>query len=425
MNMVTVRTDAAALKSTAVADYLQISDFDEVTEILRSRKFVQGSHYEARKTLMKNTLIVLDGKPHLRRRNLLNNLFSESAVAELRADHLVPVIDRCVAEIAAMPRGADGKIAADLVVLVQRCVYRIAAAVAGIDGLERPEAADRMIQQVKSITAGFTVEWSKEPMDVVLARANRDQQEFRAELFEDSHRRRLSLVEKLRRNEMTREQLPRDVMTYLILHSGDGWDDDVDLRLRETCLFLSAASQTTANGFLLFVLLLEDWLKSHPEDRALIESDPNFLRRAVYESLRVAATVPARLRTATEDVTLASGRQMKAGQHVALLIIPANISNYNQFGSDPDKYNPHREVGDIAHWGLTFGSGSHTCPGRPLVTGGRSMKAQTSVDGSMVSIARRFYAAGMELDPDMPPERDPDTHYNNYARVMVKFSPSV
>jgi cytochrome P450 len=192
--------------------------------------------------------------------------------------------------------------------------------------------------------------------------------------------------------------------------------------LREVCLFLSAASQTTANGFVLFVLLLEDWLKSHPEDRRLIACDDSFLRKAVFEALRLAATVPARLRTATEDVTLTSGRTVRAGEHVALLIIPANTKQEKLFGADPESYNPHRSLGDVPPWGLTFGSGAHTCPGRPLVTGSRGMKVHSDVDGSLVSMARGFYAAGMELDPDHPPMLDPATHYNNYAKVMVKFS---
>jgi cytochrome P450 len=422
MNEIKVRSSASDLQATPVAHLLQISDYDEIVEIMRSRKFVQGSHYEARKTLMKDTLIVLEGKPHLRRRTILNQILNDESIVELRQAHLVPAVDLCIAEVKALPADADGVIATDLAELVQRCVYRVAAAVAGIDGVDTIAAADRMIAQVKSITAGFTVEWSMQPMHEVLAKANADQADFRKELFEASQAKRAELVEKFRRGEIAREDVPRDVLTYTLLHKDDAWPDDEDLRLREMCLFLSAGSQTTANGFLLFVLLLEQWLDEHPQDRPLILGDPNFLRGAVYESLRVAATVPARLRTATEDVTLASGRKIIAGQHVALLTIPANMKNEALFGPDPDRYNPHRKVESAAHWGLTFGTGGHTCPGRPLVTGGRTMKSKTDVDGSLVSMARGFYGAGMLLDRRKQAKREAQTHYNNFASVPVTFS---
>lgn len=422
MTELKTRTEAADLATTTAADFTQISDYDEVAEVFRSRKFVQGSHVNARQSIMENTLIVLDGKPHLKRRNLLNQLFSENNVAELRARHLAPAVQQCMMEIAAMPKDRDGQVSTDLVPLVQRCVYRIAAAVTGIDGLEDAKTADRMISQIKTITAGFTVEWSREPQTKVMAEAIEAQEAFHKELFDASEQRRVDLMAMQRAGKLAKEDLPMDVLTLMLLRGGEEWEDDSDLRLRETCLFLSAASQTTANGFVLFVLLLEEWLMRHPEDRKLIESDPSFMRRAAFESLRMAATVPARLRIATEDVTLSTGRQIKSGERIALLVVPSNTKEAGRFGSDPDQYNPHRKIENDPPWGMTFGNGGHTCPGRPLVTGGRSVKAQVDIDGSMVAIARSFYGAGLALDPADRPQLDPTTHYNNYIRVPVKFS---
>ncbi|WP_246658694.1 hypothetical protein [Mesorhizobium sp. J18] len=50
------------------------------------------------------------------------------------------------------------------------------------------------------------------------------------------------------------------------------------------------------------------------------------------------------------------------------------------------------------------------------------MRADTEIDGSLVTVARGLYRAGMELDPDSPPRLDPATHYNNYVSVPVRFS---
>jgi cytochrome P450 len=422
VGQIKVRSEAADLQSTPVASLQQISDYDEIVEVMRSRKFVQGSHLEVRKTIMKDVLITLDGKPHLQRRNVLNQILNDSAIADMRRLHLMPAVERCIAEVKALPADKDGVIATDLAGLVQRCVYRMAAAVAGIDGVDDIASADRLIAYIKSITAGFTVEWSKEPKEKVVARAAADQQAFYKEFFASSQARRAAAVERFQKGECDKSELPLDALTLMLLHKGEAWPDDESLRLREVCLFLTGGSQTTANGFSLFVLLLEDWLERHPEDRPLVLGDPNFLRRAVFESLRVSATVPARLRTATEDVTLASGRQIKKGENVALLSIPANMANEKMFGDDADQFNPHRKGDGLAPWGLTFGTGGHMCPGRPLVTGGRTMKAETEIDGSMVSMARAFYGAGMRLDRRGVPKQEAGSHYNNFASVPVTFS---
>jgi cytochrome P450 len=422
MNEMRLRSSADDLQATAVAAHIQISDYDEIVEILRSRKFVQGSHYAARKTIMKDTLIVLDGNPHLRRRKILNPIVGDSTIEEMRKQHLIPAVERCMAEIGTLPVDADGNISADLIVLVRRCVFRIAAAIGGLDGLETPEAADRMVEQIRIITSGFTVEWSTRPQGEVLAEAVTELENFRRELFVPSEARRAALIARFRNGELDQSALSQDALTAMLLHKGDEWPDDEDLRLHEVALMTSGGAQTTASAFTLFILLLENWFKSHPEDLPLVRRDPNFLRQAAFESLRVAAHVPARMRTAVEDVRLVSGRHIKAGQHVALLIVPANMKSDDLFGPEPETFNPHRKVGDVTPWGLTFGTGAHMCPGRPLVTGGRSMRAETDVDGSMVTMARRLYAAGMRLDPIRPPVREPGTHYNTYSSVPVIFS---
>ena len=50
------------------------------------------------------------------------------------------------------------------------------------------------------------------------------------------------------------------------------------------------------------------------------------------------------------------------------------------------------------------------------------MKSKTDVDGSLVSMARGFYAAGMAIDRRKQPKREARTHYNNFASVPVTFA---
>ena len=186
-------------------------------------------------------------------------------------------------------------------------------------------------------------------------------------------------------------------------------------------VFMVASTQTTANGLTWFIIRLENWLKNHPEDRKLIESDPEFLRRAAYDSLRLTITAPWRARTATEDVTLASGRKIAKGQDVALFFIPANTQE-DHYGADAKDFNPHRKAEGQVPWGHAFGGGVHMCVGRPLVTGSRSLQGTTTADGTLVSTTRLFYEAGLEMDPDGKPTLDSGTWFTIYSSVPVKFT---
>jgi hypothetical protein len=44
------------------------------------------------------------------------------------------------------------------------------------------------------------------------------------------------------------------------------------------------------------------------------------------------------------------------------------------------------------------------------------------VDGTLVTIARRLYAAGLVLHDTKPAVPDPNTHYSVFIEVPVKFT---
>lgn len=397
-----------------VAGMAQLTSYDEINEVLTSRKFLQGGNTMSGQQLMRDVLPLLDGERHMKRKRLISRLFNDDSVESYRERHLFPVIEHSLAEIAALPRSPAGLCRVDLVPLVQRCLYRVAAAVSGVDGLETMEAAERLVDQAKTMVAGMTVEWSREDPEIVLQRAFAAQDAFRREFFQPSYDRRAQLL-------ATQGSLePADVMTLILTNRSDAWAGDDDLPLREIALFLVSATQTTAGGLVSLILRLEKWFAAHPADRRLLADDPGFLRRAAFDSLRLTVAAPARIRTATEDVRLATGRQIRAGEKVALLFIPAN-TDADRFGADATDFNPHRLAPASPPWGLAFGAGAHSCPGRPLVTGGRSLSGEVSVDGTMVAISRRFYAAGLRLDDQSPPIRDEATFYDLYTKVPVIF----
>lgn len=407
-------------KVPALAGVTLIEDYEECAEVLRSKAFVQSGYRINKETLMKNVLITLDGEPHMKRRRALAKLFDDHKIAFLRDQYLVPVTQHSLKEVAAMKREPNGSIKVDLVAFIQRCLFRIGAAVAGVDGVESAEAADRLIRQVIAISDGLVADWARDDGGAIVSKGERAREEFRTQFFNPSFARRRKLIEEAKaKGDMT--GLPQDGLTLMMTNTDGSWTGDDDLLLRETYVFMVASTQTTANALTWFILRLEEWLKNHPEDRRLIAEDPEFLRRAAYDSLRLTITAPWRMRTATADIKLASGRAIKQGEDVALFFIPANTQE-DHFGADAKDFNPHRKPETQPPWGHAFGGGVHMCVGRPLVTGSRSLQGTTTADGTLVSTTRLFYAAGLEIDTTSPPVRDSGTWFTIYKSVPVRFT---
>ncbi len=405
----------------SISELTQISNFEDINHVLLSRNFVQGGFQLAGQELIGDAILLLDGKRHVKRRGIMSRTLSDTNVATMREQYLKPAIEMCLGEIAASTPVTDGCIKTDLVRLAQRSVHRISAALSGLDGVETPAQVDHLVALIRRIAAGIQVQFSREAPDVVLADAKKALREFNDAFFAASRARRLSLVTEMEAGRITSADLPQDLLTQTLVYRADPWDGDEELPLREIAHFMVGATQTTAGSLVLLILRLEEWLAGHPEDRRLIEDTPDFMRAAAFESLRLTVGAPVRLRTATEDVTLPSGLAVEKGQTIALLLIPANMTK-SRFGDDADAYNPHRDMGNATPWGLAFGAGAHACPGRPLVTGNRSMKAHTAVDGTMVTIARRLYRAGLTLDKDRPPIRESATHYSVFQEVPIVFT---
>lgn len=394
-----------------------VTDLAEIKEILSHPAFVQAGFEGHSAELMRDVLNNLDGARHLARRRILAKLFGRSSLEFHRGRHFDAVLARTLQEVR---DGAEpGRpVPADLVALVWRMVHRLAGAIAGIDGLDDPVVADRFIADVQAFGRSLTVEWTRaEDPGELVAEGMAARERIRRAYFEESAARRRKLVRKVRAGEMEASELPGDLITMLLLHEEEDWD--AQLPLREACVFLMAATQTTSHAFPRFVILFEEWLDRHPDRRVGLADDLELLRGAVFEALRLFVASPARLRRARTEVTLSTGRVVHADERVALFFRPASM-DADVFGEDSDRYDPlRRVVGSVPPWGLAFGFGSHACPGRPLVVGDR----QTDyADGTLVSLARALYRSGMQLDPDRAPRYDETTYYDSLAALPVLFA---
>jgi cytochrome P450 len=404
-----------------IATMTMIADYGEIDEILRSADFRQGSHTESL-PLFRDSLLLLDGPDHRERRRLENTLFDRTALVSYDHEALNPVVERMVAEQLAGVE-AGGSVGVDLVPLVRAMLHRIAAVTTGIDGVDTPERTEEFRRFLEDLGAAATVEWSTRDHDEVLAEGLRRRTEFVDRFFGASLERRRALVAEHRAGRIAREELPVDLLTLLLLHWHESWD--AEFPLRESTLFLVAATQTTTHTLPHVIVHLEEWLREHPEDADRRE-DPEFLRLLVNESLRLHQPAPTLLRYATAEVALSSGRRIGEGERVALLFTPGNRDTA-VFGADAGEFNPYREapaVAGVRPWGLTFGGGPHVCVGRPLVTGLAARGGQAPTEGTMMRILRALYACDVRLDPTRPPVPAASSSHDMYDSMPVLLTRS-
>lgn len=398
-----------------IADMTKLTSFAEIDEVLRSKDFAQGSHRESH-AFLGESILLLDGDEHFDRRRLESGLFTKQALAYYEHHALVPVIDQAMKECDDQ-RGDDGVVRADLVPLSRTMLLRIAAAVTGIDGVDTPESTERFRWIVEEFGSAVTVEWSTEDHDAVIAAGLEVRTAFEREFWDPSVARRRELIAEHRAGRLDATELPRDLITTLYLNWEDDWDDE--LPLREGTLYLVAATQTTTHAVPHIVRHLLEWLEEHPEDEHL-RTDPDFLRKASQESMRLHLPAPSLLRFATADVTLSSGRVIKEGERVACLFTPAN-RDVERFGEDSATFNPYREVtGRTKPWGLTFGGGEHLCIGRPLVTGLSSRNPdEPGTIGTVLNILLTLVDSGVQLDPEQSPQYMATSHHDAYETFPV------
>lgn len=411
--------DAPTVRDLEPAPYIrsmqQLTDHAECEEVLKSKDFIQGSHQESA-AFFDGSLLVLDGEPHFERRRMESALFAKRALEHYERQALDPHIKQVIAEAAANNRGADGVVRGDLCLMLREMLARISATITGIDGVDEPATSARFRWFVEELGRGATVEWSTEDHDEVVERILDVREQFVEEFYGPSVERRKELLARRDAGEISDDDLPVDLLTLMYDNWNEEWDEAVPLR--ESTLYLVAATQTTTHTAPHVIRHLDEWFEEHPEDREHLE-EPEFLKRAAHEALRLHLPAPALLRIASSDVTLNSGRTVAEGERVACMFTPANRDE-KVFGADAMSFDMRRDSGPTKPWGLAFGGGEHMCIGRSLVTGlAPRTDGEEGTDGTIVRILRVLLRAGVKIDPDDPPEYTEASHHDAYGRFPV------
>ena len=411
----------AARHPVSVAEFLaqfpRVDSYAEIDEVLRSPDFIQGSHFESR-PVFGGSLVVTDGPLHRARRRMLMTMFSHEALQRNERETLGPTIAQAFEALKAT-RGSDGLARVDLVSLLRGLTIVISASVTGVDDAQQPERRARLQALVGKLEAASGVEWSTRNHEEVMQEGIVARRELIRDFLQPALDRRVELMRLIRAGELAKSGLPVDLLGMLAEQGEDGSEGEDAVIWRECALFLVAGTQTTSHAIPNMFWHLDEWWAKHPDQRERA-TDIEFLRAAANESLRLHQPVPALLRIAAKDVVLSTGRSFKKGERVALFFSSANREAAS-FGKDTEDFNPLRPFSrKPPPWGLTFGSGAHTCIGRALVTGlSRRYDDTDPTHGTIVGVLRALYQAGAMLAPADPPRRNTDSYHDAFASMPI------
>jgi cytochrome P450 len=383
---------------------------------LRNEHLAQ-SLYDEGKVIMDGTLLTLHGALHRNRRLLEFRVFRRSFFRYYETQVFPSALAEVMGDVV---RAA----ACDLVQFGFRITMNLTADFAGIDRPERSASETAaLLALVKTFSEGATMVHSTRDKVELRQEVTAALHEFEAGFLKPSIARRTALLAQHARGEIEDTALPRDVLTVL-LQNEEQLELPPDLVCREIAFYLQAGSHSTANSTVHAMHDILTWIQIHPEDRTRMTSDPLFLQRCVHESLRLHPASPVAWRKPVCPVILPGGAVVDTEDRVEIDLWTANRSR-DAFGEDADVFNPYRKVAaGNEPFGLTFGTGVHTCLGRDLDGGivpkGAVDPAQHQY-GIIALLCKALLDAGATPDPRHPATTATHTARPNWGSYPVLF----
>ncbi len=396
----------------------QVTDFDACVEALRQPDLRQSLYDEA-SLMMERSLVNLHGPEHRARRGAEAMMFRKDIFLDYERNVLPQVIDETLG-----PFFKDGK--GDLVDLGYRVMLNLTVDFTGIDRpLRTREETDELLRLLREFSLAPALGQSRaEDIPEKKARIAAAIADYERDFLMPSIERRRALVDQWRNDEITREELPRDVMTALLIN-----EDKVTLTreewIQEGIFYTLAGAHTTIHSLSHAVHELFEWLDAHPEDQQTVKTDPFFIQQCVYESVRLHPSSPVAKRRALCPVQFASGDTVDEGEEVVIDLRLAN-HDHRRFGDDASTFNPHRQISGTFRYGLSMGDGMHACIGRHLAIG-VDPKPGTQADahqyGIVPLIVKALLEAGVQRDPGHAPEKDENVTRISWNHYPVIFRP--
>ncbi len=360
--------------------------------------------YDEGEVIMADVLVNLHGEPHRQRRRLENRLFRRATYYHYEDEVFPGIVDETLAPLVAAGR-------ADLVHLGHALLLNLSAPTAGVDRIAGTSAETaHLFRLLMTFIEGATLAHSTRDKDEVRREVLQALDDFDATFFSPAQTRRQALLARLAAGEIGEDELPRDILTVL-LRNQDDLELPREIVRREVAFFLLAGAHTSATATTRTTHAIFEWIRRHPEDRNRARSDLGFVQRCVHETVRLNPSSPIGLRWALEDVRLASGIEIRAGDRVVFDLMAAN-RDVRVFGPSAAVFDPFRSLPqEVPLYGLSFGSGMHACIGRDLAAGVLEDTApgEKHLYGLVAIAVHGLLARGARPDPRQAPTMDPHT----------------
>ena len=276
---------------------------------------------------------------------------------------------------------------------------------------------------VKTFSQGATLVHSKRPHEEVNQEVKKALNKFELKFLIPSKKRREILIEKYKNDEIKKEQLPRDVLTILLLNE-DKIELSDEIIKKEIAFYLQAGSHSTANSMTHALHEIYTWCDDSHKKMKKIKNNPLFLQRCVHESMRLHPASPVAWRRSECPVNLGKNINMKKNDLIIMDLHEAN-QDKSIFGSDSNIFNPDRVVSKNQFlWGLTFGIGLHMCFGRDL-DGGVIPDEKTDPNnhqyGIVALLVQKILDENGYPDDKNKPKADLNTERSNWASYPIIF----
>ena len=193
---------------------------------------------------------------------------------------------------------------------------------------------------------------------------------------------------------------PGDDIASQMLAAGEDTFTEEELVFQMTGVLVAGHETTTYMiGHAVHLLLRE------PEHWQAVVADRSLIPAAIEETLRADTSVPAFIRTATQDTEIA-GRSIAEGENV--LVVFASANHDEDHFPDPGTFDLHR-TSKVGHMG--FGHGIHSCVGAGLAR----------LEGRVVLETLASRLPNLRLVPDQPLRHFPQLIFRGFERLDVAW----
>ncbi|MEZ7818431.1 MAG: cytochrome P450 [Pseudomonadales bacterium] len=401
---------------------ITVSDFNEAIEALKKPDLKQ-SLYNAGGILMQDVLITLHGAEHIRRRSVESKLFRRNFFSYFENEVFPAILESALEQFLTEKH-------CDLKQLGYRIMVNLSIVFSGVDrqdnSLEEANALHDVLHNLGlAVVLGQLVDEGER--QAAEKAVNDALTMFDERFFQPSRSRRELLIQQVRDGELEEDDLPRDILTVLLLNNNDKLQLSDDLLMREVAFFFLASSHTSVHTITHVMNEIMTWYQDKPEHHSVLAEDILMLQKFVHESMRLHPSSPEARRSAEANVDLASQGVAEHGDTVVISLQEASRDK-KIYGADAEEFNPARECpARLLPTGLTFSGGPHVCLGMNLVAGTMLKKGQECDPekyqyGTIALIAQELLRRGIEFDPSKPPVRDMSNTRDMWDTFPVVFN---